>query len=385
MAQLTTRRQHILTGAIAVLVLIGAITVGIKGAFGAFRGGYDLVGTFDAAGQGLLPGSDVKIRGVDVGEVDSIDLVDGAARIRLRMKAGERIPTDATATIRAKTLFGEKFVDLDPGAAEATGPYLSDGDTIADTQGGFELEEVLSDVYPLLQAVDSAELMTVIHELAEGGRGLGESVNRSIVNGAELSRLFADNAELTSRFLTDLAALSGQLADSSQDALGLADAANAALPTLNQNEPAVVDLLRQAGRLSSDVADLLEGNQAFVDASLGDGSRAVQLLFDRQDQVIPLVVGLRQYLQTFAISIRIPDGHGNLMAAVKVVLGGQACGIIQCPGVAPAPERSSTSGSAAPPTTTTPAPPLIDAPTSTTGADDPLGGLFGFLRKVLGA
>jgi len=329
---LSQRRQHILTGAISLLVAVALITIGIKGAFGAFAGGYELVGSFDAAGQGLLEGSDVKVRGVNIGEVKGIRLVDGRAEVTLRIDDGEQIPVDATATIRPKTLFGEKFIDIDPGANEGTGPYLDDGDEIADTLGGFELEAVLTDLYPVLEAVDPEDLTTVLTELAEGGRGLGQQINRSIVNGEELSAMFAENADLTTEFLTDLAALSDQLAGSAEDLVGIAEAGNVALPTLVEGEAELIDLLQQAGRLSNDVADLLEANPGFVEASFVDGSRTLQVLTDQRDQVVPLVVGLRQYVQSLASIIRIDVGDGSLMAAVKGILGGELCTLVGCPG-----------------------------------------------------
>jgi hypothetical protein len=44
---LDVRRQHILTGAIAIVLVVAAVSVGVKGAFGAFEGGYELAGTFE--------------------------------------------------------------------------------------------------------------------------------------------------------------------------------------------------------------------------------------------------------------------------------------------------------------------------------------------------
>jgi virulence factor Mce-like protein len=389
MHMMNLRRQHILTGAIALLLLIGAVTVGIKGAFGAFDGGYELVGSFDAAGQGLLPGSDVKVRGVNIGQVRSIELVDGQALVKLRIEDGERVPTDASAVIRPKTLFGEKFVDVDPGPTEESGPFLGDGDEIVNTLGGFELEQVLADLYPILKAVDPAELMTVLSEMADGGRGLGESINRSIVNGEQLTTLFAENADLTREFLGDLAALSDQLGQSADDLVGLADAGNAALPTINDHEADLIALLQQTGRLSNDVADLLENNKPFVQASIEDGSRPVQVLYDRRDQVIPLVIGLRQYVQTLAVSIRIDAGDGTLMAAVKGVLGGDLCAVLPCPGLgastsAPAPDLPVVPPVPGPDVLQLPGiPPLPLGPLlggSTSTSD---GGLFGFLNRAL--
>lgn len=372
-----------LTGAIALLLFFSAVTVGVKGAFGAFDGGYELVGRFDAAGQGLLAGSDVKVRGVSIGEVRSIRLARGEAVVTLRIKDGERVPTSASAVIRPKTLFGEKFVDVDPGAAEETGPFLKDGQEIAHTLGGYELEAVLSDLYPILKAVDPVELGTVLGQLAEGGKGLGPTINRSIVNGEKLSKVLADNADNTRQFLGDLAALSDQLAGSADDLVGLADAANVALPTINEHEGDVVALLQQAGRLSNDVADLLEHNKPFVNASLGDGSRTLQVLFDRRAQVMPLVIGLRQYVQTLAISIRVDVGDGTLMAAVKGILGGDLCGVIPCPGTgAAAASPLAPLGSPAPAAPTLPHSPIGPLDGGATGAGAG-GSLLGFLSRAL--
>jgi len=382
MPTLDPRRQHILTGAIAIVLAIAAVTVGVKGAFGAFRGGYELVGRFDAAGQGLLAGSDVKVRGVNIGEVKSIHLEDGAARITLLIHDGEEVPDGATATIRPKTLFGEKFVDIDPDTAKPNAPALEDGQEIEHTQGGFELERVLADTYPLLKAIDPQELYTVIDQLAAGADGLGDEVNRTLVNGSELSKVFADNAANTEQFLHDLALVSDELSGQATTILDIADAANVALPTLNDNEDDLVALLQQTSRLSSDVADLLENNVPFVDASMVQGSRTLQLLYDKRTQVIPLVVGLRQYVETLASVVRIPVGDGTLMAAVKGLLGTQACEVVECVG-------ADASASAAAPTA---APAPADAPSLSellpevpgTGAGEGSGnGLSTFLEKVL--
>ena len=332
MLDLTQRRQHVLTGAIALVLLFAAITVGVKGAFGAFEGGYQISGTFDAAGQGLLSGSDVKVRGVNIGQVRRIELVDGAAEITLTIRDGEKIPEGSTATIRPKTLFGEKFVDIDPDTADPGAPSLEDGDVLTNTQGGFELEQVLADTFPLLQQIDPEELTTVLGALADGADGLGEEINRTIRNSEELSKVFADNAGNTEQFLEDLALLSDELVRQADTLLEVADAGNAALPTLNDNEDDLVALLQQAGRLSNDVADLLEANEPFVRASFVEGSRTLQLLYDERTQVIPLVIGLRQYVETLVSVVRIDAGDGTLMAAVKGLVGTQACDVLTCEG-----------------------------------------------------
>jgi phospholipid/cholesterol/gamma-HCH transport system substrate-binding protein len=249
---LTPRRQHILIGAISTIVIVAAVTIGIRAAFGEFAGGYRLVATFDAAGQGLISGSDVKIRGVNVGEVDGVRLVDGRAEVTMRIFPGEEIPRTAFAEIRPKTLFGEKFVNVEPGDGEGGPDVLAAGEEIADTRGGFELEQVLSDTYPLLQAVDPVKLAVVLGEMADAGAGLGETVNRSIVNSARLARMQAENLDNMSSFLRDLADLSDELGGRADAFVAGARDLNSALPVLVEGEDDLVELLEQTSRLSRD-------------------------------------------------------------------------------------------------------------------------------------
>src|SRR4051812_33349526 len=141
-AGLNERTERMLVGLIAVVLALGAVYFGIKWSSGALDPKYQLNATFTAAGQGLQSGSDVKIHGVDVGSVKSVKLVDGKARVRMDIASGEKVPVDAMATIRPKTLFGEKFVDVDPGSEETSGPFLHDEGEVKRTLGGFELEKV---------------------------------------------------------------------------------------------------------------------------------------------------------------------------------------------------------------------------------------------------
>jgi phospholipid/cholesterol/gamma-HCH transport system substrate-binding protein len=369
---LTLRRRNMLIGAIALLLLASSITVGVKAAFGAYAGGYHITGSFDAAGQGLLPGSDVKVRGVNVGSVRKVRLVNGRALISMRIHGDQKVPTDAKAVIRAKTLFGEKFVDLDlTKQQEEHGPYLHEGGVIRHTEGGFELEAVLTDVYPLLKAIDPTELYTVISNLAEGGRGLGQDINRSIVNGNEVAKVFAAHDADTAQFLHDLALVSQQLGASANDFVGFATSSNQALPILNDHADDLTAILQQTGRLSADLADVLENNKPFFDAALGGGSKALQILFDHRTQVVPLVVGLREYVQTLSEVIRIDAGDGTLLAAVKGIFGGQVCGVLPCPtGPGNTPASASTSA------------PTAKAPASAPSAHQ--NGLEALLRRLLG-
>lgn len=380
--KLSTRRRHIISGLCALVFVVGVGAVGIRWAFGFYDDGYEVVAEFAAAGQGLVEDSDVKIRGLDVGHVESIELVDGRARVTMFIDGDRGVPARSSSfTIRPKTLFGEKFVDVAPGPDEADGPFFEDGDVVPRffddgapmpdevlrndegralrSAGGFELEEVLNDVYPILEAIDPGDVRVVLDELAVAGDGLGETINRAIVNGERVTDVQVARDAETREFLEDLASLTGELADRAPDVVTGAANLNEALPVLTENPAALTTLLQSLERTSSEVADLLEANAEFVDIAYSDGQRVLDLLYGRRTQVVPLLTGIRTYMEVLASVGRIPVGDGTMMAAVKIFLGGELCAVIPCAGGVPATAPRGPTPRPAPPAPQLPGMPSI--------------------------
>jgi virulence factor Mce-like protein len=110
----------------------------------------------DRIGSQLQEASDVKLRGLIVGEVRSISTTGDGARLELALKPemADLIPRDVSARLLPKTLFGERYVDL-VGGSVATAGHLREGDTIDQdrTSVAIELEQVFDDLLPLLRTV----------------------------------------------------------------------------------------------------------------------------------------------------------------------------------------------------------------------------------------
>lgn len=125
--------------------------------------------------------ADVKIRGVIVGEVlDVSSDVDGA-EIELGIFPDKReiIPADVTGSIVPKTLFGEKYVSLVV-PEQSTGGSIEAGARIARTELPTEVEEVLSDLYPLLRTVQPADLNLTLTALATALEGRGDRIGDNL-------------------------------------------------------------------------------------------------------------------------------------------------------------------------------------------------------------
>ena len=326
-----------MSGLVAVILFASVVLLGAKFAAGATRPVYHVDGTFSSAGQGLLSGSDVKIHGVNIGKVSTIKLERGRARIRLTIDKDEKIPVDAEALIRPKTLFGEKFVDINPGTHEASGPFLADGDTIEHTQGGFEFERVLSDAYPILKSFKPEELGTILSTLARGGESTGANVNHSLENLATIASAQAGNVQETQQFIDDLAALSDTLAAKADaTAQGIRDAHDV-LPVLNARSAEFTRALGDLARVSGDVADLLENNKPLVHKLVTDGGKPLETIDAQLGQLPKTITGLRQFFQALAESgTGVAYGNGTV-AKIKIIIGDNSCqpALMDCSGDLP--------------------------------------------------
>lgn len=146
----------------------------------------DVIVDTGTAGLNLPQNADVKLRGMIVGEVKEVEPRDGGVRLVLGMKPdmiGD-VPADVTAEIVPKTLFGEKYIALIP--ADDAGPErLQAGDTIQRAEVPIEVENLLNDLYPLLQAVEPAELSYTLTAVSQALEGRGEQLGETLVSANE--------------------------------------------------------------------------------------------------------------------------------------------------------------------------------------------------------
>jgi len=138
----------------------------------------------DSVGNEMHPGADVKIRGVQVGEVRQISADGTGARLELAIQPDmvDQIPANVTAEMLPTTLFGERYVDLvmpaTPTQARLTAGTVITQDHAADA---VELEKVLNNLLPLLQHSEPDKLDITLTALANGLRGNGRELGQTLV------------------------------------------------------------------------------------------------------------------------------------------------------------------------------------------------------------
>lgn len=89
---------------------------------------------------GLDEKTKVKVAGVDAGSVEDIELVEGRAKLTLRMYPGVAVYSDSVAIIKATGLLGDKYVEVVPGAMQ---PPLEDGADIPNVRELADIDELV--------------------------------------------------------------------------------------------------------------------------------------------------------------------------------------------------------------------------------------------------
>ena len=140
--------------------------------------GYRVRAVFNETGL-LVPNADVRIAGVNVGKVVSVNSEGVKSLVTLDLDAKfAPIPADTRAILREKTLLGEGYVELSTGSR--SGRKLPDGGTIPNAQVAStqQLDQVLNSFTPPVQK----DLQTFLQGTGKALAGQGQDLNDALGN-----------------------------------------------------------------------------------------------------------------------------------------------------------------------------------------------------------
>lgn len=293
-------RAYRAAAALSIALLLTSLAVlAVKGAYGTFSDQYHLVADFKNAGQLLTPGSNVKYRGVNIGKVDSVHLVDRRVQVRLSINKGFQVPSDTSATVRPKTLFGEKYIDFAfPNGR--TGPYLQAGAHITKTAASEEVEGLFEGAVPLFSHINPTDLATIIDELSKGLEGEGPAISKSLHDGVRLADLFSETIDAQTHALDSFARVQDAIKTIGPDLNAISANSNLSLPEFNQARGDYARVLATLKPFADNLADVLRVYRPDIDTILNQGDNVVRVLLARQADISDTVSGLYRYTLKFS-------------------------------------------------------------------------------------
>ncbi|OHU21259.1 mammalian cell entry protein [Mycobacteroides franklinii] len=252
----TAALSVLLTGAL----LSGCATNGLSSlplpAPRAGSGGYTLTALFTNA-LNLPDKAKVKLAGADVGRVESMVTRNYVAVITLRIMDGVQLPSGTTAQLRSATPLGDVFVSVAPPPdSRSTGPLLQEGDTIGleSTAAASTVESVMSSAALLINGGAVRNLTNIVNGLGKAtgdqGHAFGNLINDS---NRLLGKIDARSTQLDAA-ITNVSQLSARLETKRTALADMMKAAGPATQTVSENTDGIIDLARQVGGMSRQLA-----------------------------------------------------------------------------------------------------------------------------------
>jgi ABC-type transporter Mla subunit MlaD len=153
---------------------------------------YELKVPFNEATQ-LAEQSDVRISGVNVGKVQNIALAPNGRQALARVAIDDKyapLPESTRAVLRTKTLLGETYIELTPGAQDGT--RLADGATLpeANIAESVQLDEIFRTFDPETRAAFQAWMQEAAVAIGGQGGSLSYAIGEFEPTFSDLDRLF---------------------------------------------------------------------------------------------------------------------------------------------------------------------------------------------------
>lgn len=231
---------------------------------------------------GLYPGDEVRVVGVPVGKIDSIEPRAQDVKITMTVDNGVQLPADAKALIISPNLVAARFVQLTP--AYTGGPVMADGASIGldRTAVPVEWDEVKDQL---------TQLSTQLGPQAGSVQGpLSAFVNQA-------ADTFDGNGDSFRQALRELSQTAGRLGDSRTDLFGTVRNLQVLVNALSNSNQQIVQFTNHVASVSQVLAD----STADLDNTLGTLNQALtdvrELLGDNNDALIAQVGKLADFTQ----------------------------------------------------------------------------------------
>ncbi|GAA2463614.1 MCE family protein [Streptomyces mauvecolor] len=312
-------RRRALTIVLALAVIAATVAGGLRVFAGP--GGKRITAYFDHA-VGIYPGSDLRILGVKVGEVDSVTPQGRQVEVVVTLDRGVRVPKDARAAIVSPSVVADRYVQLTP--AYTGGPEITDRAELPASRNAtpVEVDQLYASITELGKSLGpsganasgalSGLLDTGARNLDGNGAAIGDSVEQfgkaaKTLDGSS-EHLFATLSYLQT-FTTMLKNKDGAVRDAQNQ---LADVTS----FFADNKDNLAGALKELGTALGNVKTFIQDNRGALKTEVDKLAPLTQILVDQRASLAealdtaPLAAG--NALNAYDPAHRTLDGRGNI-------------------------------------------------------------------------
>ncbi|MDQ1626597.1 MAG: phospholipid/cholesterol/gamma-HCH transport system substrate-binding protein [Actinomycetota bacterium] len=288
-------RNPVVVGAIGLGVIVSMLLLAFNIDRLPLLAGRSHSAAFSEAG-GLKEGDDVRIAGVKVGKVTGVDLEGAHVRVDFKVSRSTDLGTLTSATVRIKTILGQKFLALDP-AGKGT---LDREIPLTRTTSAYDVVEAFSDLATTTARIDTRQLADALDTVATTFRDSPEEVRAAVEGLGRLSRTVASRDEQLRTLLDHANGVTGVLSKRNAEIVTLLSDGDQLLLELRKRRADIHTLLVSTATLSDQLTGLVRDNREAIRPALANLRSVLDVLEANQAQLDRSIALLAPFVRVFA-------------------------------------------------------------------------------------
>jgi phospholipid/cholesterol/gamma-HCH transport system substrate-binding protein len=249
-----------------------------------------IVGYFTSA-VGLYPGDQIRIVGVPVGKIESIEPRAEDVKITMSVDRGVKVPQDARAIIMAPNLVAARYIQLAP--AYTGGPAMTDGASIELSRTAVpvewdEVKQALSDLAKQLSPAAGhlqGPLGKVINQAADTLNGNGDSFHNALRELSQAAGRLGDSRTDIFGTVKNLQVLVGALSSSNEQIVAFAGHVASVSQVLARSANHLDQTLGTLNQALVDVKGFLQQNNSTLIGTVNKLNDLTKVLSDQSDDI----------------------------------------------------------------------------------------------------
>ncbi|WP_309648971.1 MlaD family protein [Nocardioides sp.] len=238
------------TAGFLLLLLVNTMNNGVDGD----TRGYDAM--FEDV-SGLRVGDDVKVAGVRVGRVESIEVEDDGARVGFDLQQTQALLDTTKVVMRYQNLLGQRYLALVQAGRRGAVLPADSLVPVDRTDPGFDLTELLNGFRPLFEVLQPADVNALATSMVKVLQGEGGTVEALLQQTTELTGFVADRDQLIGEVLTNLTPVLDNLAGRGTELSATVTELRALMTGLARDRRSIGASIDGVSRLVGSTSDLL--------------------------------------------------------------------------------------------------------------------------------
>jgi phospholipid/cholesterol/gamma-HCH transport system substrate-binding protein len=232
----------------------------------------------------VYPGSDVRILGIKVGEIESVTPAGRSVRVTFWWESKHKVPADAKAVIASPSIVADRYIQLTP--AYTKGAVMTDGAEIGldRTAVPLELDQIYQSLNDLSVALgpkganDQGALSRLLDVSAANLNGQGAKLNQTITDVSRLTQTLSGNSKSLFATIRQLQTFVSALAANDQLVKQFNSNFAATSTTLAGERKDLAAALNLLATALGEVATFVKDNRSLVKTTVSGATDLSQLL-----------------------------------------------------------------------------------------------------------